>query len=85
MLKVGDRIIARGLPLKPHSKTDRMPPAIALVCRVLPEGLIIALRIGGLGAAVRFSHRPRRCLPENVARLATAREVAINMVLGPIT
>lgn len=80
ILKAGDRVVARGLPLKRRSK-DTLPATIAIICRVLPGELVISLRIGG--DSVRFA-RPRRCEVANVARLATPREVATGIVFGPL-
>ena len=82
-LKPGDRIVARGLPVRPDGKGEKMPPKIALVCRVDDEGILISLRVVG-ASGTRFHRRPRACRLDQVARLATPREVAVGVVIEPL-
>ncbi len=80
-IKPGDRIVARGLPVNKASKSNKLPPSIALVVRVTTDGVVIRLRIGGFGSSARFHPRSRPCPLEQVVRLASTREV----VTGELT
>ncbi len=73
-VRAGDAVVVRGLPFKRRSR-DILPAAIAHVVRVLPDALVITLQ---------FARKPRRCTPENVARVATVREVATGRVIDPL-
>ena len=82
-LRPGDRAVFRGLTARPDGSRGKLPPTIGVVVAASADGLVIRLRIGGVGSR-HFAPKSRTCAPENVARLATAREIFSGMVIDPL-
>lgn len=82
--QVGDRVIARKLPVSNRPRpgtTHFLPPRIALVVGTHGDDYLIALRVSNYGG-VRWHTKHRRCPAANVVRLATPREVELGQVIA---
>jgi len=79
---VGKPVVMRGLRADDRFPGTAVGPKIGLVIRAIHPGLLfVKLR---MGARKRWAPKGRRVVLACVVREATAREVAVNMVLAPL-
>lgn len=78
---IGMHVVCRGLPERVglrYGPNNTMPPRVAKVVSLDPLRVVLRQGIGTWG---RWNHTPRDVAPGRIDREATAREVAIAMVL----